>query len=44
MRIALPTRVRADRIEQCEAAHRAVPGELVSAIRAGAVLPAVWEL
>ena len=35
MRVALHTRVRADRIDQYEAAHRAVPAELVSAIRAG---------
>ena len=35
MRIALHTRVRADRIEHYEAAHREVPEELVEAIRAG---------
>jgi L-rhamnose mutarotase len=35
MRIALHTRVRADRVADYEAAHRAVPAELVSAIRAG---------
>jgi L-rhamnose mutarotase len=35
MRIALHTRVRADRIEEYEAAHREVPEGLVSAIRAG---------
>lgn len=35
MRIALHTRVRADRIEEYEAAHRAVPAELTEAIRAG---------
>ncbi len=35
MRIALHTRVRADRIEEYEAAHRAVPAELAEAIRAG---------
>ena len=35
MRIALHTRVRADRIDQYEAAHRAVPSELTEAIRAG---------
>jgi L-rhamnose mutarotase len=35
VRIALHTRVRADRIEEYEAAHRAVPAELVEAIRAG---------
>ena len=35
MRIALHTKVRADRIEEYEAAHRAVPAELTAAIRAG---------
>ena len=35
MRIALHTRVRADRIDEYEAAHRAVPQELTEAIRAG---------
>ena len=35
VRIALHTRVRADRIDEYEAAHRAVPAELVDAIRAG---------
>jgi L-rhamnose mutarotase len=35
VRIALHTRVRADRIDQYEAAHRAVPAELAEAIRAG---------
>jgi L-rhamnose mutarotase len=35
MRIALHTRVRADRIDEYEAAHRAVPAELAEAIRAG---------
>jgi L-rhamnose mutarotase len=35
MRIALHTRVRADRIDEYEAAHRAVPTELTEAIRAG---------
>ena len=35
MRIALHTRVRADRIDEYEAAHRAVPPELIEAIRAG---------
>ncbi len=34
MRIALHTRVRADRIEEYEAAHREVPAELTDAIRA----------
>jgi L-rhamnose mutarotase len=35
MRIALHTRVRADRIDDYETAHRAVPAELTDAIRAG---------
>jgi L-rhamnose mutarotase len=35
MRIALHTRVRTDRIEEYEAAHREVPEELAEAIRAG---------
>jgi L-rhamnose mutarotase len=35
VRIALHTRVRADRIDDYEAAHRAVPPELTEAIRAG---------
>jgi L-rhamnose mutarotase len=35
MRIALHTRVRADRIQEYEAAHREVPDALVQAIRAG---------
>lgn len=35
MRIALHTRVRADHIDEYEAAHRAVPEELSNAIRAG---------
>jgi len=38
MRIALHTRVRADRIEEYEAAHREVPEALTEAIRAGGVL------
>lgn len=37
MRIALHTRVRPDRIEEYEAAHRAVPAELAAAIRAAGV-------
>ncbi|MEU6009514.1 L-rhamnose mutarotase [Streptomyces sp. NPDC047453] len=37
MRIALHTRVRADRIAQYEAAHREVPTELTTAIRAAGV-------
>jgi L-rhamnose mutarotase len=35
VRIALHTRVHADRIDEYEAAHRAVPAELTEAIRAG---------
>ncbi|MFE9642886.1 L-rhamnose mutarotase [Streptomyces sp. NPDC006365] len=35
MRIALHTKVRADRIAEYEAAHREVPEELTDAIRAG---------
>jgi L-rhamnose mutarotase len=35
MRIALHTRVRADRVEEYEAAHREVPEGLVQAIRGG---------
>lgn len=35
VRIALHTRVRADRVDDYEAAHRAVPAELTDAIRAG---------
>ena len=37
MRIALHTRVRADRIEEYERAHAAVPAELTDAIRAAGV-------
>jgi L-rhamnose mutarotase len=37
MRIALHTRVRADRIEEYEAAHAAVPAELTAEIRAAGV-------
>ncbi|WP_406262896.1 L-rhamnose mutarotase [Actinacidiphila glaucinigra] len=41
MRVALHTKVRADRIAAYEAAHREVPAELTAAIRgAGA---GVWE-
>ena len=35
MRVALHTRVRADRIDEYQAAHRAVPPGLIEAIRAG---------
>ncbi|WP_405906180.1 MULTISPECIES: L-rhamnose mutarotase [unclassified Streptomyces] len=37
MRIALHTKVRADRVEEYEAAHREVPEELTDAIRAAGV-------
>lgn len=37
MRVALHTRVRGDRIEAYEAAHREVPPELTAAIRAAGV-------
>jgi L-rhamnose mutarotase len=42
MRIALRTRVRADRIEEYEQAHTAVPAELTEAIRAAGV--ASWTI
>jgi L-rhamnose mutarotase len=35
VRVALHTRVRADRIDEYESAHREVPQELTDAIRAG---------
>ena len=35
MRVALHTRIRPDRVAEYEAAHRAVPPDLVAAIRAG---------
>ncbi|MFE0462586.1 L-rhamnose mutarotase [Kitasatospora sp. NPDC058965] len=37
MRVALHTRVRPDRIDAYEAAHREVPAELTAAIRAAGV-------
>ncbi|MET8636895.1 L-rhamnose mutarotase [Streptomyces sp. NPDC004096] len=44
MRVALHTRVRADRIEAYEAAHREVPEELTRAIRAaGATSWTIWR-
>jgi L-fucono-1,5-lactonase len=43
VRIALHTRVRADRIDQYDAAHRAVPAELVSAKLSGLVTEADWH-
>ncbi|MFF9349157.1 L-rhamnose mutarotase [Streptomyces sp. NPDC014734] len=44
MRIALHTEVRADRVEEYEAAHREVPAELTAAIRAaGATSWTIWR-
>lgn len=44
MRIALHTRVRADRIAEYERAHDDVPAELVDAIRsAGAASWTIWR-
>ncbi|MGW8888743.1 L-rhamnose mutarotase [Streptomyces sp. NPDC055749] len=44
MRIALHTKVRADRVEEYEAAHREVPAELTTAIRAaGATSWTIWR-
>ncbi|MET9155234.1 L-rhamnose mutarotase [Streptomyces griseoflavus] len=44
MRIALHTRVRADRVAQYEAAHREVPAELTAAIRpAGVTSWTIWR-
>jgi L-rhamnose mutarotase len=44
MRVALHTRVKADRIEDYEAAHREVPPELQAAIRAaGARRWTIWR-
>ncbi|MFJ9174212.1 L-rhamnose mutarotase [Streptomyces sp. NPDC102360] len=44
MRIALHTKVRADRIAEYETAHREVPDELVAAIRAaGARQWTIWR-
>ncbi|WP_034262892.1 L-rhamnose mutarotase [Actinospica robiniae] len=44
MRIALHTRVRADRIDEYEAAHREVPPALAAAIRdAGASSWSIWR-
>ncbi len=37
MRVALHTRVRADRVDEYEQAHAAVPAELADAIRAAGV-------
>lgn len=44
MRIALHTKVRADRVEAYDAAHREVPEELTTAIRAaGATSWTIWR-
>lgn len=44
MRVALHTKVRADRIADYEAAHREVPVELTAAIRAaGATSWTIWR-
>ncbi|MGW1881418.1 L-rhamnose mutarotase [Streptomyces sp. NPDC001970] len=44
MRVALHTRVRADRIEEYETAHREVPEELQEGIRAaGASSWTIWR-
>lgn len=44
MRVALHTKVRADRIDAYEAAHREVPAELIAAIRAaGATSWTIWR-
>jgi L-rhamnose mutarotase len=44
VRIALHTRVRADRIDAYEAAHREVPEELTAAIRAAGVTEwTIWR-
>ncbi|MEU6990846.1 L-rhamnose mutarotase [Streptomyces sp. NPDC046465] len=44
MRVALHTKVRADRVEEYDAVHREVPGELTTAIRAaGASSWTIWR-
>ncbi|MER6910255.1 L-rhamnose mutarotase [Streptomyces sp. NPDC000594] len=44
MRVALHTRVRADRVAAYEAAHREVPEELTAAIRAAGVTSwTIWR-
>ncbi|MGW5739145.1 MULTISPECIES: L-rhamnose mutarotase [Streptomyces] len=44
MRIALHTKVRADRLAEYDAAHREVPAELTAAIRAaGATSWTIWR-
>ncbi|MDH6143417.1 MULTISPECIES: L-rhamnose mutarotase [Kitasatospora] len=42
MRVALHTRIRPDRVKEYESAHRAVPDELTSAIRAAGV--STWTI
>jgi L-rhamnose mutarotase len=42
VRVALHTKVRADRVEEYEAAHREVPEELTAAIRAAGV--SAWTI
>lgn len=44
MRVALHTKVRADRVAAYEAAHREVPVELTDAIRAAGATPwTIWR-
>ncbi|GHK03831.1 L-rhamnose mutarotase [Streptomyces sp. NPDC003753] len=44
MRVALHTKVRADRVEEYEAAHREVPKELTDTIRAAATTSwTIWR-
>ncbi|MEU5777717.1 L-rhamnose mutarotase [Streptomyces venezuelae] len=44
MRVALHTKVRADRVDAYDAAHREVPAELTAAIRAaGATSWTIWR-
>ena len=44
MRVALHTKVRADRVAEYETAHREVPAELTAAIRAaGATSWTIWR-
>ncbi|MFJ6894839.1 L-rhamnose mutarotase [Streptomyces hokutonensis] len=44
MRVALHTKVRADRVDAYESAHREVPKELTAAIRAaGATSWTIWR-
>ena len=44
MKVALHTRVRADRVDEYERAHAAVPAELADAIRAaGATSWTIWR-